>query len=417
MSKVLGRNFTAIGTVVAVAFAGLLPLAIGSSAAPSGAETAATSRTVDQRERSDARSGSGDDLVAGDHGARAATELPCEATHKLPDIGVHDPFIMPDPVSGIYYLYQGRTARMSIDLVNWCAPQTVFTVPEGTWANPRQAPWAPEAWYFNGKYYWFGTLHNRNTVLAEASTQGQACGDCGQIWQTQTARGTIVAKSDSPMGPFEMVNTESPVAPADFMTLDGTLFVDRDGTPWMVYAHEWIQKIDGTIEAIRLEQDEAGDLTGRGTGDPIYLFKGSDAPWYGQEARADNVQLPPYVTDAPSFFRTASGELLMYWTSYRKHNNEYVVTRARSESGELTGPWTQEDVVITENKGHSMLFWTFADKGEKSQLIMALHNNMNRQNIRTELYEMKATGNDVSVVRQRTDIDGDPVSSWVWPIE
>ena len=48
---------------------------------------------------------------------------------------------------------------------------------------------------------------------------------------------------------------------------------------------------------------------------------------------------------------------------------------------------------------------------------MAIHNNMNRQNIRTELYEMKATGNDLSVVRQRTDLDGDPVSSWVWPIE
>lgn len=416
MDGVLVRNLTAAGTVVAVALAGLLPLAVGSSAAPSGLENTKGSRIVDQREHAGTPSASRDDLVAGEYDAQAATTLACEATDELSDIGVHDPFIMPDPVSGIYYLYQGRTARMSIDLVHWCAPQTVFTVPDGTWANPRQAPWAPEAWYFNGKYYWFGTLHNRSTVLAQASTQGQACGDCGQIWQSQTARGTIVAKSDSPMGPFEMVNTESPVAPAEFMTLDGTLFIDDDGAPWMVYAHEWVQKIDGTIEAIRLEQDEAGDLTGRGIGDPIYLFKGSDAPWYGQEARADNVQLPPYVTDAPSFFRTASGELLMYWTSYRKHNNEYVVTRARSESGALSGPWTQEDVVITENKGHSMLFWTFAKKGQKSQLMMAVHNNMNRQNIRTELHEMKATGRELSLVRQRTDLDGDPASSWVWPI-
>jgi len=357
-----------------------------------------------------------DDLVAGDEGAKAATSLPCEATFELKDIGVHDPFIMPDPVSGIYYLYQGRTVRMSIDLVHWCAPQTVFTVPTDSWAT-SQAPWAPEAWYFNGKYYWFGTLHNPNTVLATASTQGQSCGDCGQIWQNQTARGTIVAMADTPLGPFEMINTETPVAPADFMTLDGTFYVDRAGKPWMVYAHEWVQKIDGTIEAIRLEQDANGDLTGRGLGDPIYLVKGSDAPWYYQEGRVDSVQLPPYVTDGPSFFRTSNGDLLMYWTSYRKHNNEYVVTRARSKSGELAGPWVQEDVVITGNKGHSMLFWTFADKQNASKILMALHNNMNRSNIRTELYEMKATGNDLVVARQRTDLDGDPSSSWVWPIQ
>ena len=36
------------------------------------------------------------------------------------------------------------------------------------------------------------------------------------------------------------------------MTLDGTLYVDRAGKPWMVYAHEWIQKVDGTMEAIPL---------------------------------------------------------------------------------------------------------------------------------------------------------------------
>lgn len=350
-------------------------------------------------------------------GVQASTEMPCEPTQQLRNIGVHDPFIMPDPVSGLYYLYQGRTVRISNDLVNWCAPTTVFTNPAGSWANQNHGVWAPEAWYFNGKYYWFATLHNRNRVLATASTAGQACGDCGQIWQNQHWRGTVVAVSDSPTGPFVLENLDEPVAGSEYMTLDGTLYVDPDGQPWMVYAHEWIQKIDGTIEAIRLEQDAEGNLTGRGLGEPIYLMKGSDAPWYYEEGRVDNVQLPPYVTDAPSFYRTASDDLIMYWTSYRKHNNEYVVTRARSESGDLKGPWVQENVVITENKGHSMLFRTFATRNEPhGRILMAVHNNMNRSNIRTEIYEMRETGNDLKMVGQRTDIDGDPVSSWVWPL-
>lgn len=46
-----------------------------------------------------------------------------------------------------------------------------------------------------------------------------------------------------------MTKLDAPITPRDFMTLDGTLYVDRAGAPWMVYAHEWIQKVDGTMEA------------------------------------------------------------------------------------------------------------------------------------------------------------------------
>jgi len=41
----------------------------------------------------------------------------------------------------------------------------------------------------------------------------------------------------------------------------------------MVYAHEWIQVIDGTMEAIRLKDDLSDSI-----GEPIHLFKASDAP-------------------------------------------------------------------------------------------------------------------------------------------
>ena len=46
-------------------------------------------------------------------------------------------------------------------------------------------------------------------------------------------RGTTIAVSDSPEGPFTLVKTDGPIAPPNFMTLDGTLYVDRSGKPWM----------------------------------------------------------------------------------------------------------------------------------------------------------------------------------------
>ena len=48
----------------------------------------------------------------------------------------------------------------------------------------------------------------------------------------------MIAVSDSPEGPFTLLKKDAPVAPPDFMTLDGTLYVDPAGKPWMVYAHE-----------------------------------------------------------------------------------------------------------------------------------------------------------------------------------
>jgi hypothetical protein len=106
----------------------------------------------------------------------------------------------------------------------------------------------------------------------------------------------------------------------------------------MVYAHEWIQKVDGTMEAIPLTRD----LTAA-AGEPIHLFKASDAPWL-------NAQMTPstrenhYVTDGPELFRTKKGTLLMLWASYMQNElgrNGYVQTLARSKSGELKGPWEQ----------------------------------------------------------------------------
>lgn len=311
---------------------------------------------------------------------------------RLPNMPLHDPFILAHNPSKTYYLYTSNNARMtgvkgvgtmaytSKDLLNWKHPKAVFIVPDNAFA--QHGGWAPEVHEYKGRYYLFTTLHNEEQVLSVPPDS----------WKTNYVRGTIAAVADSPDGPFEMLTPDAAVPPADFMTLDGTLYIDGDDQPWMVYAHEWIQKVDGTIEALPLSDDLS-----TASGAPIHLFKASDAPWQNASIRPEDFNLH-YVTDGPQFYRTKTGHLLMLWSSYE--NGSYVQTIARSESGKLPGPWEQLDPLVKADSGHGMLFTSF-----DGQLMMVLHRPFN--NARGKLYEMKDCGDHLEVVCECIDLDGE----------
>jgi hypothetical protein len=264
--------------------------------------------------------------------------------------------------------------------------------------------WAPEVHEYRGRYYLFTTLHNEAKPLPIPAPNQY--GIPAQL--TNYMRGTIIAVADSPLGPFAPLDATQPTPPNNFMTLDGTFYVDPDGQPWIVYAHEWLQKLDGTIEAVRLTPDLSGTV-----GDPIYLFKGSDAFWLTEEMPAPSSnQIVPYVTDGPEVYRTPDGALLMLWSTYEKNVNEddgtvsgtYVETWAVSRSGRLEGPWQQRRPLIRRDSGHGMLFHAFAEHGGREQLMMVLHRPFN--NARGKLYDVKFAGSELRIVRQRTDLDG-----------
>lgn len=326
--------------------------------------------------------------------ARASEVSSGEDLMHLQDMPLHDPFILAHEPTWTYYLYTSNDSRMtgvkgvgtmvykSKDLLNWEAPKTVFTLPEKAFAH--EGGWAPEVHEYKGRYYLFTTLYNNERVLSTPPDS----------WKTNFVRGTITAVSDSPDGPFEMLNPDAALPPVDFMTLDGTLYIDDADQPWMVYAHEWVQKIDGTIEAIRMTDDLS-----KATGDPIHLFKASDAPWLNAVVKPGDFDLH-YVTDGPQFYRTKDGHLLMLWSSYE--SGSYVQTIARSKSGKLAGPWEQLDPLVKGDSGHGMLFESF-----DGQLMMVLHRPFH--NARGKLYEMKDAGDHLEVVRERIDLDGDPV--------
>ena len=287
------------------------------------------------------------------------------------DIRQSDPFILADEASHMYYTYAARFnpeqfpgqkkkgafyALASRDLIHWSEPQLVFEKGD-FWADLDY--WAPECHIWKGRYYLISTFR------AEGTYRGCQC---------------LVA--DSPLGPFKPVKNHL-VTPPGWQCLDGTLYVDKAGKPWLVFCHEWLQVCDGQIAAVPLSED-----LGEAVGDPIILFRGSEAPW----RKKDTI----FVTDGCFPYRCADGTLLMLWSSFSDRG--YTTGYARSLSGEIYGPWIQEELPIYSLDGaHSMLFRTF-----EGQLMMSLHSPNIHQHKRILLFEMEENAGKLQIINEVT---------------
>jgi beta-xylosidase len=177
-------------------------------------------------------------------------------------------------------------------------------------------------------------------------------------------RGTASFVSDCIEGPYAPWS-DGYLTPSSLMTLDGTLYVDKKGDPWMIYCHEWLQTVDGAVGAIPLSYDLKG-----AAGDPVHLFNASGAPWakggYCESYGGVEYKKHIYVTDGPYMFYDLSGALCMIWTTC---NDVYTTGVSRSLSGDVTGPWVHsEKPLFSDDGGHAMLFKTLDGKD-----MLAMH--------------------------------------------
>lgn len=301
------------------------------------------------------------------------------------DIAVSDPSVLAVRESKTYYLYSataplgspgGVQMSKSKDLITWDGPHTVFSVPEGGWADPAQGVSMPEVLDYRGRYFLAVTLQNPAEVIDRPP----------DAWRITFMRGTQIFVSDSPEGPFERITdtSDSPTPPADFMTQDGTLFIEG-AIPYMIYAHSWEQTIDGYLEAIELE----ADLT-QPAGEPIYLFKASDAPWLRDQHFA--AKFPRYYPAArPQMYRTRTGRLLMLWSGYR--DGFWAQTVAYSLSDQLRGPWRQAAPILGDDRGRGSIFETFDGR------LMLVLRHPRTQPSRLEFYELEDTGDTLRILR------------------
>ena len=239
-----------------------------------------------------------------------------------------DPFIL--PYDGVYYLYRTAEARgveclVSTDLETWSGPVTVFEKPadfdgEGSWF------WAPEVHYYKGAFYLFTSVRAAGNHHRQIS----------------------VYRASNPLGPFAHLSVLSPL---DWDAIDGTLFLDSDGNPHLIFVHEWTCMPDGNGSMVEMRLSD--DLT-RGITEPVDLFFARDPAWATKG-----------VTDGPFLYRTEAGELRMLWSNFS--DDGYVVALAGSDNRNLDGKWSDLGILYRRGAregfvfdgGHAMIFRGF----------------------------------------------------------
>ncbi len=264
------------------------------------------------------------------------------------DIQLRDPFVYVNESEGKYYLYgstdkdiwgkgTGFDVYVGDDLENWEGPFPVFRPDQHFYSEENF--WAPEVHAYAGSYYMFATFLRK---------------DNGK-------RGTAILKADSLMGPF-LPHSDGPITPEGWYSLDGTLHLDEEDKPWMIFCHEWVQIGDGSVCAVRLTEDLKETI-----GKPVTLFNASEAPWPTSFKHKTRNTQDNYVTDGPFVYRAENGELLLLWASFV--DNVYAQGISRSMTGDIKGPWIHDaEPMFTSDGGHGMLFHDLKDN-----LILTLH--------------------------------------------
>ncbi len=281
---------------------------------------------------------------------------------KLNDINIRDPFIILE--NKTYYMYGTRAKKFgrktggfdvytSSDLENWSKPIECFNS-EINGLNEGEN-WAPEVHRYNGKYYMFATFRQKNGL-----------------------RGVFILKSDKPEGPFLKYSVGA-ITPENWECLDGTLYIDKTGQPYIVFCHEHTQIKDGTICYMKLNEDLKTPVS-----EPILIFSASSPKWVKLK-----LSFKHYITDGPFMYRTSTGKLLMLWSTTINH--KYAIAVAESDNNEIDGNFTQQEPLFTQDGGHSMIF----KAGDK---LMITYHTPNRTNFeRPVIRELKDNGETIII--------------------
>jgi arabinan endo-1,5-alpha-L-arabinosidase len=289
------------------------------------------------------------------------------STKQLSEIFIRDPFIVTMPEQGGYYLYGtnfnmsnniGFDTYFSKNLHDWEGPFEVFRPPAGFWAHTQF--WAPEVTRVEDKFIMLASF-------------------------TGNIRGTQVLTATSPRGPF-IPQGNKPITPNDRRSLDGTLFIDAEKTPWMVYADCWhTNKCNGTIRKLRLNTDLSPSNDA-----PSIILSSKEAPW---NAELTDIGPGIYCGEGPFVWQSESGQLYLMWSGFAA-GMVYKVGVARSLSGTMEGPWQQQPKPLWNGDGgHNMIFKTLEGKS-----IVSLHSPgyvPNAQPERTRLFLLNETSDGI----------------------
>jgi len=292
-------------------------------------------------------------------------------TFTRDEFRIRDPFVLPDV--GTYYLYESKPwsggngvfVRTSTDLENWSEKSPVMTLPASVGCT---AVWAPEVHKYAGKYWLFTTLTRPGDPKRPVKPMFAPGFKGGGL----ACRGVWVFRSDSPKGPFQPVKMAS-VTPADWMCLDGTLWVEN-GKPWMVFCHEWCQTGNGRMMAAPLSDDLSAFIA-----EPTELFRAADV-----------MPGAVHVTDGPFLFSEPGKGLRMIWSNFLEGSG-YCVLQCKSVTGKVTGPWHMFTPLFRGDGGHGMIFKRF-----DGQLMLTLHQPNHGDLERMKLFPLGSYANGLA---------------------
>lgn len=207
----------------------------------------------------------------------------------------------------------------SQDMQTWTAQGAIMKVTDFKWAV--KDAWAPQMIPRNGKFYLYAPVQHDRTH------PGMAIG---------------VAVADSPLGPYvdargtALVTNEMTKGPYSWPNIDPTVFVDEDGTPWLVWGNNlcFIAQLKANMTEL------AGPIR------TICVPNYTEGPWLWKRRGL-------YYLAYASFAHQGFSESISYATAKS-------LTGPWTYHGEITGPAENSYTIhpgIVEFKGQSYFFY------------------------------------------------------------
>ena len=214
--------------------------------------------------------------------------------------GAADPMIL--TANGKYYLYStGGSAfyvKISSNLRSWVKQSTpILKLSDTAWA--KQNGWAPEAYFYNGRYY---------LVFSAMNANGIHCID--------------IAVSDSPNGQFRPL-ADTPFYAPGYSVIDASLFFDDDGRIYLYYSKDCsTNTVDGRRTSQTWGIEVKSDFSG--TIGKAVLISTPDQSW-------EMISGDPLWNEGPVVFKENGTYYLLYSANYYRSQN-YSVGYATAKS-------------------------------------------------------------------------------------
>ena len=304
----------------------------------------------------------------------------CKIT-KATELGIHDPSVYRDPISGNYYSFGSHlVGGKSNNLVGWTADGTgygkawfskdykeefaeayAYTMPNGA----KENAWAPDIIYNKAmkKYCMYISIvdGSKKCCIAMATSDypdkdykyagmivcsGITTGTSTDIGKTNVAKALGITDAQAKESKYAKLGTNSPDC------IDPTVLYDHDGNLWMVYGSFTTA---GGIRLLKLDPKtglRGTNYADSGEGTATTLSEAD--PYYGLRIANNNGE-GPYIQEVKSS-KSSTGYYYYLWTSVGglQSYGGYNMRMVRAEK--IEGPYSDpQGNAATGTKGRSEL--------------------------------------------------------------